>query len=64
MIAVKKSTIPRPTESAALARVTPRVLPPITDLLWALAATEERRDAEGRYLLGHLVVRAAKAVQP
>lgn len=60
---MKKSRIPRPTESAALARVTPRVLPPVASLLWELAGCEERRDAEGRLLVGNLVVRAAKAVQ-
>jgi hypothetical protein len=63
VIAVKKSTIPRPTEAAALARVTPRVLPSVGELLWALAGCEERRDAEGRLLVGHMVVRAAKAVE-
>ncbi|WP_152627632.1 hypothetical protein [Streptacidiphilus melanogenes] len=60
---MKKSTIPRPTESAALARVTPRVLPSVGELLWALAGCEAARDAEGRLLVGNLLVRAAKAVQ-
>jgi hypothetical protein len=62
--AVKKSTIARPTEAAALARVTPRRLPSVGDLLWALSACETARDAEGRLLVGNLLVRAAKAVQP
>jgi hypothetical protein len=61
---VKKSTVARPTEDAAIARVAPRVLPSVGDLLWALAGCDERRDAEGRLLVGNLLVRAAKAVQP
>jgi hypothetical protein len=57
---VKRSTIPRPTETAALANVAPRLLPLIASLLWELAGAELRRDAEGRYLLGHLVIRASR----
>lgn len=59
---MKKSIVPRPTEDAALARLTPRPLPSVGTLLWELAGADARKDAEGRYLLGHLVVRAAKAV--
>lgn len=59
----KLNRIPRPTETAALARVTPRQLPSVGTLLWELAGCEARQDAEGRYILGHMVVRATKAVQ-
>lgn len=59
----KLNRIPRPTENAAIARVTPRVLPSVGQLLWELAGCEERQDREGRLLVGNLLVRAAKAVQ-
>jgi hypothetical protein len=60
---VKKSTIPRPTEAAALANVRPRRLPAVADLLWALSACETARDAEGRLLVGNLLVRAARGAE-
>lgn len=61
---MKSSRIARPTENAAIARLTPRTLPSVAALLWELAGCEERRDAEGRVLVGNLLVRAVKAVQP
>lgn len=60
---MKASRIPRPTENTAIARVTPRVLPSVGQLLWELAGCEAREDREGRLLVGNLLVRAAKAVE-
>jgi hypothetical protein len=60
---MKKSRIPRPTEDAAIARLTPRALPSVGQLLWELAGCETRRDAEGRLLVGNLLVRAARGAE-
>jgi hypothetical protein len=51
--------IPRPTETAALAHVGPRVLPAPEALFADAAVCTARRDLEGLALLGHLIVRAA-----
>lgn len=60
MIAVKKSTIARPTEAAAIAHLSPRLVPPLGSLLWEFAGTEARRDREGSHLLAGLIARATR----
>ncbi|WP_042400401.1 hypothetical protein [Streptacidiphilus carbonis] len=53
-----KFPIPRPTETAALARLQPRRTPDRTALFSDLAVTRRRRDREGFGLVGHAILRA------
>lgn len=55
---MKASRIPRPTETAALANLTPRKPLQPAALYADLAATRARNDREGFGLVGHLLLRA------
>lgn len=55
---MKRSTIARPTENAALANLTPRKTLQTAALYADLAATRARNDREGFGLVGHLLLRA------
>jgi hypothetical protein len=50
--------IPRPTETAALAAVRPRPVPPTEAMYADLATTRRHDDREGFTLLGCLILRA------
>lgn len=56
---MKASRIPRPTESAALARVAPRALPAAEAMFADAAVCRARDDREGLALVAHLILRAA-----
>lgn len=55
---MKRSTIPRPTETSALANLAPRPVPALDALYTDLATTRRRRDLEGFGLVGHQLLRA------